>query len=70
MAFYAWAQGFMSAINVSVESAKKTPRDLQEKADEHERALRAYCAANPLKNYMDGVMSLYDSLPFYRKISN
>jgi hypothetical protein len=63
--FFAGAQGFMSSMNLRVIAAEKSPRDLAGKADDQKRALRMFCANNPLKNYMDGVIEFYSTLPLY-----
>jgi hypothetical protein len=56
MMFYTWAQGYMSAINLAVIASHKAPRDLAGDMTDQKRAFRAYCADNPLKNYMDGIV--------------
>jgi len=68
--FFMWAQGFMSSWNMSVMAAKKTPRELAGPLVDQKRALRTFCAENPLKNYMDGVLELYGNLPYFRENSN
>jgi hypothetical protein len=67
MIFFTWAQGYMSAINMSVMAADRSARELAGEAADQKRAFRNYCASNPLKNYMDGVLEIYGKLPFYRK---
>jgi hypothetical protein len=68
--FFMWAQGFMSSWNMSVMAAKNTPRELAGQLVDQKRALRTFCAENPLKNYMDGVLELYGKLPYFRENSN
>lgn len=65
--FFTWAQGYMSAINMSVLAADRSPRELGGEPADQERAFRDYCANNPLKNYMDGVLEVYGKLPFYQR---
>ncbi|WP_445215759.1 hypothetical protein ACKWRH_25420 [Bradyrhizobium sp. Pa8] len=67
MIFFTWAQGYMSAINMSVLASDRLARELAGEAADQKRAFRSYCANNPLKNYMDGVLDLYGKLPFYRR---
>lgn len=59
--FYAWAQGFWSSMNLASGVAKKPMRELGDEGNQ--RALRAYCANNPLKDYLDGVLEIYEKLP-------
>ena len=65
-AFHAWAQGYMSALNMGVMAAKLPPRELAGGIADQKRALRSYCADNPLKNYMDGVIEFYKKLPIQK----
>ena len=60
--FYTWAQGFWSSMNFAANATKKPMRELG--GDEHRRALRAFCANNPLKDYLDGILETYFQLPF------
>jgi hypothetical protein len=69
-AFFDWALGFMSAMNASVMVRDKPPRELAGVLVDQKRALRSYCANNPLKNYMDGVMEFYGKLRFIPTNSN
>lgn len=65
-ALYAWAQGYMSALNAGVMAAKLPPRELAGPMAVQKRALRSYCSDNPIKNYMDGVIEFYKKLPLQR----
>lgn len=60
--FYAWAEGFMTALNVAALNGKSAPLNevpiLQQKS-----TIREYCDAHPLATYMEAVISLYRSLP-------
>jgi hypothetical protein len=67
--FYTWAQGYMSAINIAAVGNQKQPRELAGQSADQKRALRSYCADNPLKKYMDGVLEFYGKLPFFPKSS-
>jgi hypothetical protein len=62
--FYYWAQGYMSGLNMSAAGNNLQMRELAGVALDQKRALRSYCADNPLKNYMDGVFDLFRKLPF------
>jgi hypothetical protein len=66
--FYSWAQGYMSGINMSVLASQRPARELSGEMNDQKRALRNYCADNPLRNYMDGVLDFYAKLPFMLKI--
>lgn len=59
--FYSWAQGFWSALNLVARSNGNPTRELG--SDDNVRVLRQFCAENPLKDYMDGVVDLYPKLP-------
>jgi len=61
--FFSWAQGFMSGLNLGAKANNKQMRDLAGIVDDQKRALRAYCANNPLKSYMDAVIGYYAQLP-------
>ena len=58
--FFGWAQGFMSGLNTSRLGTGKTV-DL-EGAERLQRMIRAYCDANPLKQFVSAVLALYDKL--------
>ena len=66
--FYTWAQGFWSSMNLTAQATQGQMRDLA--GDDNRRALRAFCANNPLKDYMDGILETYPKLPISRKNSN
>jgi hypothetical protein len=68
--FFSWAQGFMSGMNMGALATKNTTRDLAGITADQQRALRTYCANNPLKNYMDGVIEYYGKLPVSPQNSN
>jgi hypothetical protein len=68
--FYSWAQGFMSAVNISAKANNRPMKELAGVMVDQERFLRTYCANNPLKNYMDGIMKLYEKLPVSAPSSN
>jgi hypothetical protein len=68
--FFTWAQGYMSALNMIVLADHRPARELAGNVVDQKRALRNYCADNPLKNYMDGVVEFYGKLGFVPRISN
>jgi hypothetical protein len=68
--FFSWAQGFMSGLNMAAMASQKPTRELAGVTVDQKRALRAYCANNPLKNYMDGVIEFYGKLHFSASNSN
>lgn len=62
--YYYWAQGYMSGLNIMSKGSGGRMRELAGVTADHHRAIRNYCADNPLKNYMDGVLELFGKLPF------
>jgi len=63
--FFAWAQGFMTGVNLAPGVQK---RDMSGDTKVQMRFLRDYCADHPLKNYIDAVIGLYGTLPLAPKI--
>lgn len=62
--FFAWAQGFMSAINVPKRLRNEPTRNLMGIATASQKQrLRAFCDQRPLSEFGQAVMSLYESLP-------
>jgi hypothetical protein len=61
--FFTWAQGYMSALNMNVLTSKLPPRELAGGVATQKGTIRSYCAGNPLKNYVDGVIELFKKLP-------
>lgn len=62
--FYTWAQGFMSALNLSFMSTTGAYRAIDPNGmAAYKLRLRSYCDANPPSQYMQAVMDLYNSLP-------
>jgi len=64
--YFAWAQGFMSGINLGVEGATHTNRvhDLSAvSATEQELRIRQYCIQRPLSSYVEAVTNLFGTLP-------
>jgi hypothetical protein len=60
---YAWAQGYMSGLNVAYMKKLEPVRDLSSKTQEDQkRAIRLFCDAHPLSDYHSAVEELYDSL--------
>lgn len=68
--FFTWAQGFLSGINMGLLANKQEARELAGEMRDQNLALRAYCAENPLKTYMDAVLQLWGTLRPFRKNSN
>ena len=62
--FYTWAEGFMSALNLSFVSTTGAYRFVDPNGmAAYKLRLRSYCEANPPSQYMQAVMDLYNSLP-------
>jgi hypothetical protein len=70
LVFFSWAQGFMSGLNMAAMASQTRTRDLAGITIDQKRALRTYCANNPIKNYMDGVIEYYRKLPVSPQNSN
>lgn len=63
-AFFTWAQGFMSAINMVLlgrEHQRSTNLALWD-VERQRRHIRSYCAANPSRAYDEGVFDLFDTM--------
>ncbi|MGO8920470.1 MAG: hypothetical protein ACLQJR_31635 [Stellaceae bacterium] len=63
-AFFTWAQGFMSAMNLVLLGRDHEPSTNlalwdRERQRQH---IRSYCAANPSLAYDEGVFDLFDSM--------
>ncbi len=62
--YFSWAQGWMTAWNLSQMDQSKPWRDLRGLTiDGYETSVRAYCAKNPDKTFLYAVWDLYGSLP-------
>ena len=62
--FYTWAQGFMTALNLSFVSTSGAYRSIDPNGiTAYKLRLRAYCDANPPSQYVQAVLELYNSLP-------
>ena len=62
--FYTWAQGFMSALNLSFVSTTGAYRFIDPNGMAgYKLHLRQYCDAHPAGPYVQAVMDLYNSLP-------
>jgi hypothetical protein len=63
--FFAWALGYMSAINWMMTPGSY--HDINAKDTKDMKAqLRQYCNAHPLANYKEGVLELWQSLPIVK----
>jgi hypothetical protein len=63
-AFFTWAQGFMSAINMVLlgrEHQRSTNLALWDLARQRQY-IRSYCAANPSRAYDEGVFDLFAAM--------
>ena len=58
--FYAWAQGYISGVNAA-SLVRKNVRGWR--LDQQKQHIRAYCAENPLANYVAAVQDLFGKLP-------
>jgi hypothetical protein len=61
--FFAWALGWMSALNLGSLDRDRTTQDLSSiSVEQQQRFLREYCNEHPSGRYMDGVAALYKTL--------
>ena len=61
--FTAWAQGFMSGLNVAVMNDPRKETNLMGRDIEgQERFLRQFCATHPKKRYVEGVLRLWNDM--------
>jgi hypothetical protein len=64
LSYFAWAQGFMSSMNVSrADSPSPAYRDLSGPIEFQMSQIRIYCDDHPLAQYSDAVFDLFGSLP-------
>lgn len=68
--YFAWAQGFMSGMNMGLMANKQEPRELAGETRDQAQIIRTFCADNPLKTYMDAVLQLWTTLKPFRQRSN
>jgi hypothetical protein len=65
--YFAWAQGFMSGLNLDLASGvvngQKQFRDLDGPIENQKSKIRIYCNAHPLAPFMDAVFDLIRSQP-------
>ncbi len=68
--YFAWAQGFMSGLNMAAPHAGREARNLKAMTVEDQEAkLRFYCDQHPSGDYIDAVIDLYGSLPRIPKVT-
>ncbi len=64
IAYFAWAQGFMSAVNLPKRIRNEPTRNLMGiPTASQKQHLRGFCDQRPLSEFVHAVMSLYESLP-------
>jgi hypothetical protein len=66
LSYLAWAQGFMSALNLARSQHEKPTRQLGTPNYSFEKQLAflvAYCNANKSRSFADATIQLYRSLP-------
>lgn len=62
--FFAWAQGYMSAINLPMRLRNQSTRNLMGiPTASQKQHLRAFCDQRPLSNFELAVRDLYENLP-------
>jgi hypothetical protein len=68
-AYWSWATGMMSGMNLASAVNSNTFRDLTGDDDIFRRAVRNYCQSHPLTSYSSAVLDLYVSLPLKKTAS-
>jgi hypothetical protein len=64
LAFFTWAQGYMSGVNLAAAVLKRPSRDLDGMPALHQQLfLRQYCNGHPLASFVEGVNELFGKLP-------
>lgn len=62
--YFAWAQGYWSAVNEAVRSRGEPTRDLRVVPNPTKKQLlRSFCDKRPLASYIDAVRELYLTFP-------
>jgi hypothetical protein len=62
--YISWAVGFMTGLNIAAAANKTNMRNLGAMPfEEQKRFMLKFCGQYPLKEYMSGVIELYQSLP-------
>ena len=62
-AYFGWAQGYMSGLNMMAQSQNLPARELSLDLPAQQQTIRQFCADNPLRNYMDAATHLYGKQP-------
>ena len=61
--FFAWAQGYMSGLNETLEARMGRYRDLNSvSTDNQKQSLRTFCAKNPASMYREGIGALLNAM--------
>ena len=63
IAYFTWAQGYMSGLNIAGMGNGYRPRELSGDYSAHRQKIRSFCDQSPLKSYMDAVIDLWKNLP-------
>jgi hypothetical protein len=61
--YFAWAQGYMSGLNETLEARMGRYRDLNSvSTDNQKQSLRTFCAKNPASMYREGIGALLNTM--------
>src|SRR6516162_3799131 len=61
--YFAWAQGYMSGLNETLEATMGRYRDLNSvSTDNQKQSLRTFCAKNPASMYREGIGALLNAM--------
>jgi hypothetical protein len=61
--YFAWAQGYMSGLNETLEATIGRYRDLNSVSTDYQKQnLRTFCAKNPASMYREGIGALLNAM--------
>jgi hypothetical protein len=61
--YFAWAQGYMSGLNETLEATIGRYRDLNSVSTDYQKqSLRTFCAKNPASMYREGIGALLNAM--------
>lgn len=72
MVFYAWAEGYMTGLNMALLKITGDSQNLTGKSgiSGQKQEIRQFCNSQPLANYQQAVNSIYDALPANHKLDH
>lgn len=62
--YFSWAQGYMSALNITLSNQKLATRNVYHFSDDNmKKALQTYCTAHPADLFLVAVTKTFTELP-------